>query len=366
MNMKKTLAPIICLSLSGLGILMPDFSNSFLAATPLVQVNAAWPAITIDFNELFASNGSPFTTYSESGFTVLSASGNWLVGTSYGHPPPYIYFTGTTDQSLTAGVRVTNGGSAFKFSSVDLYSSITQIPYTFTGFLNSKIVFTATGTVPNTFGDFAKVLNPNSTKIIDALEITLVNPATACCGGNPMGLDNLVMVPAAQAASYNYTTLDNPIALDTHPTAINNNGQVVGYYDDATGSHGFVYSGGIYTTLDNPDAIPGTTYLTGINNSRQVVGYYEDGKGIHGFLSSPVNTQWECLFNWAETAYSNLFSPPGATSQLFPTYTHRYYSNTQSYVGISFDNSHVYYLGQTGLLEDVGDLYGWLTKAGCQ
>ena len=154
-------------------------------------------ATTIGFNGL-SVNGSSFSTYTESGFTVEPVSGNWLVKTDYGNPPPFIYFTGTQLDPLTAGIRVTNGGSAFQFSSVNLYSSITTIPYTFSGFLNSTLVFTATDTVPNTLGAFATVLNQYSANIIDALEITLVNPAGVCptCGGNPMGLDNVVLLGA--------------------------------------------------------------------------------------------------------------------------------------------------------------------------
>jgi hypothetical protein len=74
----------------------------------------------------------------------------------------------------------------------------------------------------------------------------------------------------------------------------------------------------------------------------------------------------ECLLNWAENAYSNLFSPAGATSQFQSPYTYRYYRNTNSYVGASLINNHVYYLRPDGVFEDVGDLSGWLTTASCQ
>ena len=74
----------------------------------------------------------------------------------------------------------------------------------------------------------------------------------------------------------------------------------------------------------------------------------------------------ECLLNWAEYAYANLFSPAGAISQFQSPYTYRYYRNTNSYVGASLINNHVYYLRPDGVLEDVGDLSGWLTTASCQ
>ena len=51
--------------------------------------------------------------------------------------------------------------------------------------------------------------------------------------------------------------------------------------------HGFLYSGGTYTTIDDPLATNGTV-ATGINNSGQIVGYYTDSNGTrHGFLRTP-------------------------------------------------------------------------------
>jgi pimeloyl-ACP methyl ester carboxylesterase len=73
----------------------------------------------------------------------------------------------------------------------------------------------------------------------------------------------------------------------------------------------------------------------------------------------------ECLLDWAERNYSNLFSPAGAKSQFQSPYTYRHYSQTDSYVGVSASDNHVYYLGPERVLVDVGDLYGWLTKASC-
>ena len=54
---------------------------------------------------------------------------------------------------------------------------------------------------------------------------------------------------------YTYTTFDDPLASGgdgTHAAGINDTGQIVGTYDDASGVHGFLLSGGSYTTLDAP------------------------------------------------------------------------------------------------------------------
>ena len=68
-------------------------------------------------------------------------------------------------------------------------------------------------------------------------------------------------------------------------TGINNSGQIVGYYDDSSGnSHGFLYSNGTWTTLDDPLATKGTEAV-GINDSGQIVGNYADSSG-NGFLAA--------------------------------------------------------------------------------
>jgi hypothetical protein len=96
---------------------------------------------------------------------------------------------GTT---VTGAIQVKAGGATFSFKSVDLYSSTTPIPYTITGLRSSTSMFTMAATLPNTFGDFATVVNPNAASMVDTLMISLSNPSAACCT-NPMGLDNIVV-----------------------------------------------------------------------------------------------------------------------------------------------------------------------------
>jgi probable HAF family extracellular repeat protein len=63
---------------------------------------------------------------------------------------------------------------------------------------------------------------------------------------------------------------------------------------DATGRHGFLLSGGTYTTLDLPLATMGT-FATGINALGQIVGFYQDSLGhYHGFLLSGDPTRIPC------------------------------------------------------------------------
>jgi YD repeat-containing protein len=72
----------------------------------------------------------------------------------------------------------------------------------------------------------------------------------------------------------------------TYANAINDSGEVAGeYIDQAQAVHGFIYSGGSYTTVDYPGAPLGPlegTDITGINNSGWIIGYSENGAGFQG------------------------------------------------------------------------------------
>jgi hypothetical protein len=127
-------------------------------------------------------------TYAESGFTVSTTSGAWFVRTDYGNPAPFILFEALAGSS--GAIQVTAGGAAFGFKSVDLYSSLTPIAYTITGLRKSTTAFTMANTLPNTFGDFVTVVNPQAAATIDTLVISLSN---ATAGPSPMGLDNIVV-----------------------------------------------------------------------------------------------------------------------------------------------------------------------------
>jgi hypothetical protein len=134
--------------------------------------------------------------------------------------------------------------------------------------------------------------------------------ATGISGGNIVGW--YTEATAAHGFLYangNFTTLDEPnAAASAYPTAIPPGGygyllfesqfdgwggtfasgvdgtNIVGWYVDTNGyTHGFLYKGGAFTTLDAPNGI-GSTFAQGISG-RNIVGFYTDGSGkTHGFL----------------------------------------------------------------------------------
>lgn len=97
----------------------------------------------------------------------------------------------------------------------------------------------------------------------------------------------LIRGNAAQAAQ-DFVTLQDTTAgaVTTVATGINNAGQIVGYYVDASAvTHGFGYSGGSYTTIDVPSS--SATTASGISNGGQVTGSYTDGSGgSHGYFQT--------------------------------------------------------------------------------
>jgi hypothetical protein len=148
--------------------------------------------VTVAFSSLTGS-GTPVSTYTESGFSISTSAANWVALTTYGNPAPFIQFAASAGSVVTGQIQVTADRQLpFSFKSVDLYSSVTPIPYVITGAIGSTVVFTLSGTVPNTFGNFRTVVNSHGTDVINTLTIDLSN-ATGLAGSNPMGLDNIVL-----------------------------------------------------------------------------------------------------------------------------------------------------------------------------
>jgi probable HAF family extracellular repeat protein len=82
---------------------------------------------------------------------------------------------------------------------------------------------------------------------------------------------------------YSFTTIDGPGAHDTNAYGINNSGQIVGVFDDI--SHGFLYTGGNFTILDGPSESRAMyNEANGINNSGQIVGVFSLRGDVDGYL----------------------------------------------------------------------------------
>jgi hypothetical protein len=171
----------------------------FIAALALVALlPGAVSASVIDFATLTGSNGDTFTTYTENGFTVTATTGTWDKAFLFGNPVPDIF--GDTG---SLSVTITDGGSLFSFSSVDLASNEGISPFSLTGNVGGSSIYTVNGIAPNSFTGsafvFSTVLSNHSTPI-DTLVIS-INAANALS----FNIDNIVVsssVPEPGALGY--------------------------------------------------------------------------------------------------------------------------------------------------------------------
>ncbi|HEX4168226.1 MAG TPA: PEP-CTERM sorting domain-containing protein [Bryobacteraceae bacterium] len=82
----------------------------------------------------------------------------------------------------------------------------------------------------------------------------------------------------------NFTAENVPGAVQTQVIGINNSGVTVGFSVDANGTNtGFVHSGSTFTTPvvdpNTPTAVPSTNQLLGLNNNNQAAGFYVNSNG---------------------------------------------------------------------------------------
>ncbi len=90
-------------------------------------------------------------------------------------------------------------------------------------------------------------------------------------------------------SSGTFTTIDFPGVPGNAALGLNNSGQIVGSdFGGGFPQGAFLFSGGTFTTIAPPGAFP-PIVARAINDSGQIVGYYQDSAGkSHGYLASPV------------------------------------------------------------------------------
>lgn len=145
--------------------------------------------VTIAFTDV--GNGAAISTYNEGGYSLTASNASWVGATGYGHPAPFIEFRAAQGSTVVGELTITAFGDPFRFTSFDVYSSTTKIPYVVTAYRSGAVVYTLSSTVPNTFGGFATVTSGRADSI-DVLTIDLTNPAAPCCA-NPVGVDTIVL-----------------------------------------------------------------------------------------------------------------------------------------------------------------------------
>jgi probable HAF family extracellular repeat protein len=109
------------------------------------------------------------------------------------------------------------------------------------------------------------------------------------------------------------TILNDPLATGgTVPQGVNDSGEIVGYYIDAQGSHGFTYSNGSFTTAPS-----NVVTAEGVNDAGQVVGSTSSDT-VHPF---GINTAGQVVGSFTGTAGTtqSFMTNNGSSTQLsFP------------------------------------------------
>jgi hypothetical protein len=157
----------------------------------------------------------------------------------------------------------------------------------------------------------------------------------------------------------------NTTTIGTNPP-LNNNAEVAINFNAADPTLGATNPAQLAYMDCSPLALMGNTCMYYLSWHNPVVPM----EGGHGVLSQTISrnnqaSKVDCLLDWAERSYPQLFFPAGAAARIFSPYYYRYYPGTNSYVGVSSTDNHIYYLGPEGNMLDVGSLPDWLGAAGC-
>jgi hypothetical protein len=151
---------------------------------------------------------------------------------------------------------------------------------------------------------------------------------------------------------YTFDFIDPPGATETYAAGINDAGQIVGWYADSTGGHGFLDVGSNFTSINDQGAVE--TYAAGINKVGHIAGFYLDTEGkYHGFLDIGGNL--------------SSFDYPGATNTFAygindPGQIVGYYFDTNGNFHGFVDDGSIDYPGATGTvasgINNLGQIVG--------
>ena len=140
----------------------------------LLAMPAGASAQTISFGALPGSNGSAFSSYTESGFTVDLIAGSICVAKLLGNSVPALFGGIVCNQTTNSSLRIKRtAGGVFRFLSTDLATNIGSSSYTFAGYLAAASLYSTSSNFSLVSATFANFASPNSATDIDELRISL-------------------------------------------------------------------------------------------------------------------------------------------------------------------------------------------------
>jgi hypothetical protein len=238
-------------------------------------------------------------------------------------------------------------------STDDHQNRVNELTYSPTGDTENQASYVK---VPYTFEIVAGPLGATGPDLITnhtfAMAQQLANSlatAQAAAGIEPLGLQGYPGLKNVRR--------ENDAAASTNPTAVD-------FYSPDTFN---------YNTLDvsTSGTLTVTSYgitATAQNSAQEYNAATNPVRPIFSFQITPVASTKPpvtCLLEYAEKTFPKLFSP-GTYNLVEVPYTYRYYSATNSYLGVSATDGHVYYQDATGVMKDVGAYAEWLVTAGCK
>jgi probable HAF family extracellular repeat protein len=254
----RTFSLVMTIVLSSLGVgQTPVAQGGFVTFTP-IDFPGATETIALDINDVGEIVGRYVDAAGTHGF--LLSAGNF---TSIDFPHPDVVFT------VAAGINP-------RGDIVGQYSLVTDPPNTRHGFLSHAGTFT-TIKFPDINTTFTNILGINPRRDMVGRYCLAFAPCMPSAG-NARGF--------LRSMQGGFATIDVPGALETHAWKINAHGQIVGNYQDSSGTfHVYLRRQGAFTSIDFPHAV--RTIALGINTRGHIVGLYEDTSGnTHGFLLS--------------------------------------------------------------------------------
>jgi PEP-CTERM motif len=142
-------------------------------------------------------------------------------------------------------------------------------------------------------GVFNEIDNQEVAFYYNGMTYQFINPVFAKGGAVATGINNNEQVVGYYINSSNknvgflkdgnsYSDISDPLGISTFALSIDEAGEILGYYSDGAIDHGFIDSGGVFTTIDDPSATHGTIAY-GADHVGAVAGTYF-GSVPHGFV----------------------------------------------------------------------------------
>ncbi len=258
------------------------FSNTVDVIDVAAQVNLNTP-ITVGFNPwgmAMTPGGKAYTAnFGEDTVSVIDTSTNTVTATLRVRGNP---------EDVTVSTKARPGILNYSFQAFDPPGSVDTVARGLNNLGQSVGSFQDGGGVVhgylrNTNGSFVTIDPPGSTLTIAAGindTGTIVGEWQAATGE----FHGFVRSPSGT-----YKTVDFPGATDSGIASINKLGTLAGVYDlgDVSTNISFVDAAGVFTSFEDPAAVPMETAAVGINTQGFISGSYDDSVTTHAFVRDP-------------------------------------------------------------------------------